>query len=107
MAKKNRKIEIYTANKRWVTVELIRFLPHNLFLIRLPDGQVIRRKAIRFRPVIKRIISNKDYVPKEEVKKKKKVKKKRNKKKKFSKPAYILQEYKKDMKAWKKKAYGR
>jgi hypothetical protein len=39
--------------------------------------------------------------------KKRKKKKKQLKRKKFSKPAYILQEYKQDMKNWKKKFYGR
>lgn len=104
--RKKEKVEIYTSNKRWVTVELIRYIRCNLVLIKMPDGQVIKRKADGIRPVVKRISYGASYIP-DSKKNRKRKKKKKGKKNKFSKPAYILQEYKRDMKTWKKKFYGR
>jgi hypothetical protein len=105
MKRKKRLIEIYTSNKKWITVELIRFIKFNLLLIKLDNGQIIRRKADRWRYLVRRIASPKLTVS-EEAPKHKKIKKVR-KKKKFSKPAYVLAEYKKDMADWKKKFYSR
>jgi hypothetical protein len=104
--KKKEKVEIYTSNKRWVVVELLRYVKCNLILIKMSDGQIIKRKSDKVRPVVKRISPTSEYIP-DSKKNRKRKKKKAGKKKKFSKPAYILQEYKKDMKDWKKKFYGR
>lgn len=97
--RKKEKIEIYNAKKRWVVVELIKYIKHNLILIKMPDGQIIKRKADRIRPVIKRKNSCVGYIP-DSRKNRKRKKKKVGKRKKFSKPSYILQEYKRDMKNW-------
>jgi hypothetical protein len=102
---KKNKVEIYTSNKKWVVVELIKYIKFDLVLIKLQDGQIIKRKAERIRPVIKRINSECVYVPDSIKKRKKKKKRVRAKKSKFSKPSYILQEYKRDMKNWKNKFY--